>query len=429
MIGSDDDRALLRRRQRVEQPPDGVVHDRHLGQVGVTAGPLEERARSFVRRVGIEEVHPEEEAVVDPATREPREGSIDRLIGAALEHVLPGGLLATGGAVEDLEALIQAEGPVHHGRGDERGGAAAGVEGRLGERPRLVGERRQPVVPQPVPRREEAGEHRRVRGQSERGDGPRRVEDLRLAAERSKARRDPSILPVEIERARVGRVEGHEHERAGAAEGRAAHVVPSASAQPEAGERTRAHDEEERTSGHGPSLPGCCSFPGGVDDVLVHAETDELVPEDARDPGVARANADVRAREQYALSATTDVKRHDTPPMSLGARGELRLTHGEHARCDARFTVTTQRAAALDRTASSRRRFECTKPIPPTEDHEQDRASDGLLDGHDASAQTPKRPQYASTAVRCSSSTSVAAVLARSRRRRIRRILEQCGGG
>ena len=238
MIGSDDDRALLRRRQRVEQPPDGVVHDRHLGQVGVTAGPLEERARSFVRRVGIEEVHPEEEAVVDPATREPREGSIDRLIGAALEHVLPGGLLATGGAVEDLEALIQAEGPVHHGRGDERGGAAAGVEGRLGERPRLVGERRQPVVPQPVPRREEAGEHRRVRGQSERGDGPRRVEDLRLAAERSKARRDPSILPVEIERARVGRVEGHEHERAGAAEGRAAHVVPSASAQPEAGERT-----------------------------------------------------------------------------------------------------------------------------------------------------------------------------------------------
>lgn len=198
----------------VEQPADGVVHRRHLRQVGAAAEPLDELRRRLVGLVRVEEVDPQERAGARIAVLAPPiDGGVGHLRRRPVAHLQPPGLVRGLRLVVVLEALVQAVAGVQHRRSHHRPGPHPGGCGALGHGLGGAGQRPQAVVAQAVPRRVEPGQHRGVRRQGHRRHRARLLVEDALRRQRVQRRRRVVGVAVAAQRHRAGGVEGDQEDR------------------------------------------------------------------------------------------------------------------------------------------------------------------------------------------------------------------------
>ncbi len=163
VVGGDDDPRHAspgHRLERGEQPAQVVVHRRDLTLVGVRRKPAAERLRWRVGLVRVVVVHPEE-ARPGAGRREPGEGAVGRLPGAAF------GLPTAELVVVEVEAPAQAEWTLERESRDEGGRGEAELVQALGDERDAIG-KMTPVFVDAVLPHVEPREHRGVRRQRRR---------------------------------------------------------------------------------------------------------------------------------------------------------------------------------------------------------------------------------------------------------------------
>ena len=209
MVGQHDHERLVQpaaRAQRVEQRADAGVGRGHLAQVGVATRALEGGRRREVRGVGVEQVHPQEERLLALQTGEPGARGDDDLRGRALQVAHLGAGWSLGLAV-DVEALVEGEGAVERAGGDDGAGRQPPLARQLGQGARRGGQRRDAIVPQRVPRRQEPGQHRGVGGQRQRRHRAGVVVAHALGGQPVEVRGQPRAAAVAAQRVGPRRVE------------------------------------------------------------------------------------------------------------------------------------------------------------------------------------------------------------------------------
>jgi hypothetical protein len=214
VVGDDEQRRVLEVAtdlQGGEQPAQLVIGGRDLGDVRVAAYLLEEARLGLEGRVGVEHVDPQEETSPAVARREPGQRRVDH--GARLALDVAAGLLLLGvrRLIVEVEALVEPELLVEHGRRHEGGRLEARLARALGQRHGGGRERGHAVVAHPVSQRVEAGHHRGVRGHRERRDGAAPLVACALRGQPVEVRRGGRGATVHAQRIAARGVERDQH--------------------------------------------------------------------------------------------------------------------------------------------------------------------------------------------------------------------------
>ena len=252
MVGEEhEDRAVpgARALEPRDEPADHLVGVGHLAQVLLPRVAGRERLGRLVGRVRVVEVDPGEELLrlhaLEPLEREVHHLVALLLDGAEVHDLVLRQVEAVGVVVE---ALADPPLRVQHPGPDEGARRPATLPQALGERRQLLLDEEAAVVADTVPRRDEPGEDRRVRGQGERHRGRGLLEQDALGRQRVDVRRLDAPEPVAAQAVGAQRVERDDDDvqvRRGGAAGREARAGLTLVLR-----RARAQGEESRHRQH-----------------------------------------------------------------------------------------------------------------------------------------------------------------------------------